>query len=84
MRADNNPVIDKYVLIRTYKKMKRQPDRIFMAKDFDFGNTRIFRTKYLNTLVHLNLIEVKNTVWKTGRNLKALRNGYGYKLKLSS
>ena len=83
-RPDNNPTINKYVLIRTYKKIKRQPDRIFMAKDFNFGNTRMFRTKYLNTLAHLNLIEVKNTVWITGRNSKARRNGYGYKLKPSS
>jgi len=72
----NGAMIDKNLLINTYKKIRLEPIRVFLAKDLFVGNTSKYRSKYLTTLVTLGLVEQVNVVYRNRRR----DNLIGYRL----
>lgn len=61
------------ILFRVHKRMKLNPNKIYVLKDFGC------RRRYTNTLVKLGLIEEVKLVYKTRNNI--YKTTKGYKLK---
>ncbi len=73
--------IDKYILIKTFKRFKRQPKKVFLVTDFTKAHQNIFRSQCLYTLIVLGLIEQVPATYKCGPKYKIRREVKGYKLK---
>lgn len=80
-RADENKIINKRTLIKTYKEFVRNPKKIFVCTDFFKARANTLRAKYLNTLISLNLIECVSAVYKWGKGYKRRKDIKGYRLK---
>jgi len=74
-------IINKYVLIRIYKRIKRNPLRVFLLKDFFHKPAYKYRGKYLDTLKALDLIEEVPAIYKCGKKFRTRRMVKGYRLK---
>ena len=74
-------LIDKSLLIRVFKDFKRNPKKVFVARDFFINAPNIYRRKYLNTLISLNLIEEVIAVYNCGVKNSVRRQVKGYRLK---
>lgn len=79
VRASENSIINKRVLLRTYKIFKQDPKKTFVNNDF--GTNPKFREKYLNTLISLNLVELVPALYMCGGKLRSRREIKGYRLK---
>jgi hypothetical protein len=67
------------ILMRIFRKLKMNPNRTFLAKDF--GNNNSFARKYLNILIKMNLIEIVGVRYKTGAKYTINKAVKGYKWK---
>lgn len=75
-------IISKDKLISVFKKFKKNPNKVFVASDFNppARKTEFFRRKYLNLLIFLGLIEEVNAFYKFSKFYKNKRVVKGYKL----
>ena len=65
------------ILIRIYKRFKRNPLKIFTVSDF------LQPKRYIETLIRLGLIEEVKAVYKTGYKSKiGIKHIKGYRLNL--
>ena len=77
-----NTFIDKNSLMRIYKEMKYQPNKVWVKSDFlkIVGVGKRIPT-YLNVLIQLGLVEIVNIVWRSGKRHMIERSGRGgYKI----
>lgn len=63
--------IDKYnirieTLMRIFHELKRNPKKIFVAKDFFKASPKLYADRYLETLIKLGLVEKLNVIYRTG------------------
>jgi hypothetical protein len=64
-------------LMRYWRILNEDPNRVCLLKDFGYGNGRV----YVNVLMRLGLIEAVPIYFSgTGRNKKGRKLGLGYKL----
>ena len=68
--------INSEVLLGMYKRMKRNPNRVFLAKDF---GPKHKRNPYFPLLIRLGLIEQVPVKYRMGKNLRATKLIKGYK-----
>lgn len=79
-RPDENRKIDKNVLMSIFKRMKREPLKVFIAKDF-FRSEISKRRVYFNILIALGIIEQVPMIYFCGIHKSIKRNVKGYKFK---
>ena len=68
--------INSEVLLGMYKRMKRNPNRVFLAKDF---GPKHKRNPYFPLLIKLGLIEQVPVKYRLGKNLRSTKLIKGYK-----
>lgn len=76
-------LLSKMTLLKVLKRFSKRPKKIFLNSDFQDihgGKFHLFSSRYLNTLISLNLIEEVDSIFKTGMGLKGVRNVRGYRL----
>ena len=80
----NNLRIDRNVLVKTFKRFKTEPNKVFVASDFVDARRTEFREIYLQTLIQLGLIEEVEAYYQCGLHKHSRRSIHGYKLKNNS
>lgn len=69
--------MNKLRLATIYGFFKEEPKKIFIEKDFKFGNSK----KYLKKLTEKGLVKELNVIYKTGVDERTIRNIKGYRIK---
>jgi len=65
------------VLIRVWKKIKSNPDRIWLMVDFNnLGASQL----HMHTLIKMGLVEEVPAIYKLGKKYRSCLNTKGYKL----
>lgn len=72
-------LMSQHILLRIYKRIKRNPKKIFLLKDFGLASQS--RRVYMTTLIKLNLIEEVDAFYEMGCKHSALKSVHGYKLR---
>ena len=73
-------MMDRRILVNTFNFFKQEPLKIFVVKDFAKCDGSRFKSKYLNTLISLGLIEKVDVIYKCGLNLNSKNYINGFKL----
>ena len=76
-KKNNRSKLSSTILLRIYRRMKSQPNKIFIRADFR-GNDII---NYMKTLRALELIDVLPAVYRTGKKNTTTRRVLGFRLK---
>ncbi len=74
-------MINRNVLVKTFKRFKEEPNKVFVASDLVDARRREFRERYLQTLILFGLIEEVETYYECGHLKKSRRRVRGYKFK---
>ncbi len=76
-------MINRNVLVKTFKRFKEEPNKVFVASDFVDAKRREFRETHLQTLIQLGLIEEVEAYYECGYLKNSRRRVRGYKLKIN-
>ncbi len=66
-------------LLRTHRAFLKQPDKIFLLKDFTIKNKSRFRERYIHVLLKLGIIEEVDKFIQNGILRKTTTKGYKLK-----
>ena len=79
-KPNKSHLIDNTTLIRLYKIIKSDPNKVFVMTELLPGGTIPMKNRYMATLKGLGLIEEVKAFYKTGPNSKSKVSCRGYKL----
>ena len=79
-KPDKSHLIDHRTLIRIYKTIKNEPNKVFVMTELLSGGTIPMKKRYMATLKCLGLIEGVKAFYKAGPTSRSRVNCKGYKL----
>lgn len=75
------PKLNPVLILRVYKLLKENPDKIFKRSDFMDWNHSVYTLKLL---YNLNLIEVVPITYRSGKRYKICKSVLGFKFKVEN